>query len=76
MSTDGVIGIAIGVTFGLLGVVAAVAIIVVVVLVVMHKRHGAGKRSSDGRGRSGITLEAYKPIINADLAEDLVAEET
>ena len=31
---------------------------------------------SDGRGRSGITLEAYKPIINADLAEDLVAEET
>ena len=29
---------------------------------------------SGGRGRSGITLEAYKPI-NADLAEELVVEE-
>ena len=29
---------------------------------------------SDGRGRSGITLEAYKPI-NDDLAEDLIVEE-
>ena len=29
---------------------------------------------SDGRGRSGITLEAYKPF-NDDLDEDLVVEE-
>ena len=44
LSTDG--AIAIGVIFGLLGVVVAVAIIVVVVVVVMHKRRGVGKRSS------------------------------
>ena len=30
---------------------------------------------SGGRGRSGITLEAYKPIVNADLAEDLIVKE-
>ena len=29
---------------------------------------------SDGRGRSGITLEACKPI-NADLEEDLTVKE-
>ncbi len=29
---------------------------------------------SEGRGRSGITLEAYKPITD-DLAEDLIVKE-
>ena len=30
---------------------------------------------SEKRGRSGITLEAYKPIVNADLAEELIVKE-